>query len=161
MEKIVHPNWWKELKSSGRVLMATHLIMEGLGNCKALQCAWWQAAAFRLPLSQHEALGWWDAPPGFSGHHPTDFTGPYCCLWPKGFVGHEAGEDPGPSLGTASPWQRVWVPTGVLCESAQELQKCMTPLMTLSGDNIVEVSLLKPMGDDHRTPPHQRRKLLF
>ena len=25
--------------------------------------------------------------------------------------------------------------------------------MTLSGDDIVEASLLKPMGEEHRTPP--------
>ena len=29
----------------------------------------------------------------------------------------------------------------------------MAPLMTLSSDDIVELSLLKPMGNKHRTPP--------
>ena len=32
--------------------------------------------------------------------------------------------------------------TGILCETARELQQCMTPLMTLNGDDIVEASLL-------------------
>ena len=31
-------------------------------------------------------------------------------------------------------------PAGVLCVSAQELQKCMAPLLAFSGDGIVEAS---------------------
>ena len=53
------------------------------------------------------------------------------------------------------------VPEGILCESAWEPQKCMATLMYLSGDDIVEASLLKPMGDEHGTPPDWRKKLLF
>ena len=53
--------------------MGTHLIREGLDNSEALQWAHWQAATFRLPLDQQEALGWWDAPPRFSGLHLADF----------------------------------------------------------------------------------------
>ena len=45
------------------------------------------------------------------------------------------------------------VPTGILCESAWELQKCIASLMTLSGDDIVETSLLKPTGEEHGTSP--------
>ena len=33
--------------------------------------------------------------------------------------------------------------TGILCNLAWELQKCMAPLMTLSGDDITEASFLK------------------
>ena len=40
--------------------------------------------------------------------------------------------------------QESGAPTGVSCYAAWELQKCMGPLMTLSGDDIVEASLLKP-----------------
>ena len=36
---------------------------------------------------------------------------------------------------------------------AWELQKCMAPLMALSRDEIVEISLLKPTGEEHRTSP--------
>ena len=32
------------------------------------------------------------------------------------------------------------------------------PPMTLSGDDIVEASLLKPMGDEHATPPTPKKE---
>ena len=73
MEKIVHLLWWRELKASGRVSIGIHLIREGLSKSKSLQWAHWQAVAFRLPLVQHEASGWWDAPPVSSRLCPTDF----------------------------------------------------------------------------------------
>ena len=38
--------------------------------------------------------------------------------------------------------------TGILCETARELQQCMVPLMTLIGDNVVEASLLRSTGDE-------------
>ena len=44
-------------------------------------------------------------------------------------------------------------PTGVLCESVQELQKCMAPLMALSSDEIVKFSLLRPTGEEHGASP--------
>ena len=45
------------------------------------------------------------------------------------------------------------VTTGILCELAWEVQMCMAPLMTLSRDDIVEVSLLTPIGEEHETSP--------
>ena len=66
MEKSVHPHWWKELKASGRVSMCSHIVRKDLGNSEALQWAYWQVAAFRLPLAQHKALRWWDGPPGLA-----------------------------------------------------------------------------------------------
>ena len=71
MEKIMH--WWMEVNASGRVSMGIHLIREGLGDSEALQWAHWQAVAFRLSLAQHEAFGWWNASPRFSGLCPMDF----------------------------------------------------------------------------------------
>ena len=44
-------------------------------------------------------------------------------------------------------------PTGILCDSAWELQTCMAPLMTLSGDDIVKASLLKPTEEECGTTP--------
>ena len=43
--------------------------------------------------------------------------------------------------------------TGVLCDSAWELQRCMAPLLALSSDEIVEASLLWPIGEEHGTSP--------
>ena len=81
------------------------------------------------------------------------FPIPYWCLQSKGFPCHEEGEDPGLCLGAAGLHQWVGVPTGVLFELAWELQKCMAPRWPSSGDDIVEVSLLKPMGDKHKHTP--------
>ena len=49
--------------------------------------------------------------------------------------------------------ERLGVPTGVLCDVVWKLQRCMAPLMSLSGDDIVEASLLEPAGEEHRTSP--------
>ena len=38
--------------------------------------------------------------------------------------------------------------TGILCEAARELQQCMTPLMSLNGEGVVEASLLRPTGEE-------------
>ena len=46
--------------------------------------------------------------------------------------------------------ERLELPTGVLCNAAPELQRCMAPLMCLNGDEIVEASLLEPMGNEPR-----------
>ena len=43
------------------------------------------------------------------------------------------------------------MPTRVLYDSVSELQRCMAPLMCLSGDEIVEGSLFEPAGEEHRT----------
>ena len=44
-------------------------------------------------------------------------------------------------------------PIGVLCKVASELQWCMAPLLILSGNEIVEASLLKPIKGEHGTSP--------
>ena len=45
------------------------------------------------------------------------------------------------------------VSTSILCELISELQKCMAPPMTLSGDNMVVASLLKPTGEELGASP--------
>ena len=47
---------------------------------------------------------------------------------------------------------------GDLCESVWVLQKCMAPLLALIGDEIVEASLLRPIGEEHRTSPTPEEK---
>ena len=44
-------------------------------------------------------------------------------------------------------------PTGVLCEAARELQWCMTPLLALNRDEIVEASLLQSLEGECGTSP--------
>ena len=68
-----HPYWWKELRASERVSMGRHIMRECLTDAEALHYVQWQAAAFRLPLTQKETSGWWDAPPWFHRLCPQDF----------------------------------------------------------------------------------------
>ena len=49
--------------------------------------------------------------------------------------------------------ERSGAPTGVLCNTTQQLQRCMAPLMCLNGYKIVETSLLEPTWDRHGTSP--------
>ena len=49
------------------------IIWESFSEPKALHYAEWQATSFRLPLAQHEALDWWDAPPWLCGLCHQDF----------------------------------------------------------------------------------------
>ena len=48
---------------------------------------------------------------------------------------------------------RSGVLTRVLCNVPWVLQKCITPIMSLKGDDIVEASLLEPTGEEPRTSP--------
>ena len=45
------------------------------------------------------------------------------------------------------------MPPGVLCNVAQDHQRCMVPLMHLEGDEIVEASLLRPADDEPGMSP--------
>ena len=55
--------------------------------------------------------------------------------------------------------ERSWALTQVLCDAAQELQKCMAPLMCLYGDEIVEASSWSQQVTNLGPPPPWRRKL--
>ena len=143
------------------VSMGTHLIRKSLSDSKGLLHAWWKVVAFRLPLAQHEALGWLGAPPGFSRLHLMDFLVHTVVSGPRDFWNMQQEKTLALAQALQACAEESGVPTGVLCKSVWELQNCMVPLMTLSGDDIVEVSLLKPMGDKHGTPPHWRTKLFF
>ena len=119
--------------------------------------AHWQVAAFRLPLAQNEALGCWDAPPGFSRFHPMDFPVPHWCLQPEGFQGHEAGEDPG----AANLWWRVRSPNRHTLQIGMGTSKVHAPPMPLSRDNIFEASFLKPIEENGPLPtPEDETALL-
>ena len=43
--------------------------------------------------------------------------------------------------------------TRVICNIEREIQKCMAPLTSLNGDDIVEASLLEPAGEECKTSP--------
>ena len=68
-----HPHWWKEIRGSRRISMGGHIMREYFTKTEALHYTQWQIAAFSLPIAQHEATGWWDAPHWLSGLCPQDF----------------------------------------------------------------------------------------
>ena len=45
------------------------------------------------------------------------------------------------------------MPPTVLCDAAQDLERCMVPMMCLDGDEIVEASLLGPADGVPKTSP--------
>ena len=121
----------------------------------------WQVAAFRLPAAQQEASGWWDAPSWLSRLYPKDFLPITNASSPKDFwvMRQEKTLALAQALQACTKGSRA--PTGVLCGCVWELQKCMTPLMTLSGDDIMVASLLKPTEEEHGTSPMQEEKAIL
>ena len=106
----------------------------------------WKAVAFRLPLTQQEASSWWYSPPSFHRLHTYDFlphsdTSGMRNIWTmrqeKMLVLAQVLQCCAEGLGA---------PPGVLCDVVWELQKCVTPLMSLNWGDIVEALLLEPMG---------------
>ena len=118
MEKITHPHWWKELKASGRVSIGIQLIREGLSNSKAFQQAHWQVTVFRLPLAQHEVLGWLDALPAFRRLHLTDFLFHTDASGPRDFWAVRQEKTLALAQVLQDCTEEMGVPKGILCESA-------------------------------------------
>ena len=54
--------------------------------------------------------------------------------------------------------KELGAPVGILFDAVHELQRCMAPLMTLRGDDIVETFLMKPTEEEQGPPPPQRRR---
>ena len=57
--------------------------------------------------------------------------------------------------------ERSGAPTGVLCDSVTELQRCIAPLMCLNGDEIVEASLLEPAGKEVGMAPTSEEEAIL
>ena len=158
MEKTLCPHWWKEIKATRKVSMGSHIVREGLSNFEALHWAWWQAVAFRLPLAKHEALGWWDAPLQLSRHHPKDFMLLTDASHSRDFRAVREEKTLALAQRLQACTEGLGVPTGILCDTVWELQKCMAPLMTLSGNDIIEAPSWNPMKKCVEPSPLQRRK---
>ena len=110
------------------------------------------AAAFRLPVAQQEASGWWDTPPALHGLCPQDFLPPTTASNSQNWVMRQAK-----MLALAQALQACaeasGAKTGILCKAARKLQQCMAPLMTLKGDDIVEATLLRPTREEPGPSP--------
>ena len=101
-----HTHWLEEMRASGKLNIGTHAVHEGYDNYSAQHYALWQVAAFRLPLAQQEASGWWDAPPTQQGLHSQDFLPP--ASGPLECPDHPKRKDAGCSQGTADLCRSIW-----------------------------------------------------
>ena len=153
-----HPHWWKKIRCGGRISMGECILREFFANAEALHYAQWQAAAFRVPLAQHEASGWWDAPLWLSGLCPKDFMPHTNASSSKDLQTVRQEKILAFSHALEACTERSGVSTGVLCISTRELQRCIAPLMCLSGDEIEEATLLEPVGEEYRTSPTPEEK---
>ena len=125
-----HPDWWKEIRASGRRIHYEGVLHQcwGLAPCPmaggGIQTAPCPTRGFGLvgcPTLAQQAMS--------SGFHAK-----YGCHWHYGFPDCEAGEDPGLGPCTVGLNRRIWALTRVLCNSARELQRCVASLMFLSRD---------------------------
>ena len=161
----VPPHWWKEVRAIKKLSMGSsprrQTIWENLSKPKALHYAQWQAAAFRLPLSQQEASGWWDAPPWLCWLCPQDFLPHTNASVTRDFQTVRQEK----TLALAQALQvctaRLGEPTRVLCDVAWGVQKCMASLMNLNGHDIVEASLLECTGEECGTSPTLEREAIL
>ena len=116
--------------------------------------ALWQVAAFRLPLVQHEASGWWDASSTLKGFCPEDFLLPASDTWNFLIIQQEKTLALARVLHACA--EASGAKPGVMCRDVRELQQCMAPLITINGDDVMEASLLRQNQDPHLL---QRRRL--
>ena len=130
-----------------------------LHQCQGLALCQWQGVEFRLPNAQHKAWGWWNAPPWLSGLCPWDFMPHTEASSTKDFQTMRQEKTLALACALQACTERSGMSTRVLCNSARELQRCMAPLMHLSGDKIVEASLWGPQVMNMEPSLLQRRKL--
>ena len=151
-----HPHWWRELKALYRSWLANNL-----SDTHALQFNGWQAAAFRLPLAKEEASAWWEASHGLG----------WLCLQ-KDFLpwvdspGSRDFQVTRQDKTLPLAWslqcgaESLGTPPKVLCDVAQDLQRCVAPLMWLEWNEIVEASLLGPTDNGPGAPQTSEEALL-
>ena len=105
---------------------------------------------FRMSVAQQEASRWWDAPTTTqalsTGLSPS-------CLWPQNFwvIRKEKTLALARVLQTCA--EASAAKTGILYTAVRELQQCMSLLMTLNGDDVMEASLLRPVEEELRPFP--------
>ena len=129
-----HPQCWREIRVSRKLSTGVHVIQGEHDEHTTQHYALWQVTAFRLPLTQQEASGWWDAP-----LFPQDVCPPASNPWNFQVIHQEK------SLVLARccrPVQRHLEPhQGSYVELSENFQQCMAQLMSITGDNVMEASL--------------------
>ena len=153
-----HPHWWKEIRASRRAFRGTSIVNEGYSNYQVQHVVLWQVGTFRLSTTQQEASRWWDVPPWFSGLHHYDFMLIANASNRKDFWVIRWEKTLALAWALQACAEESGAPAAILCDTAWELQRCMAPLMTFNGDDIVEASLLKPTGEEQGTSPTLKEK---
>ena len=110
-----------------------------------------QATSFWLPTVQEKVSGWWEAPHSLPGLCHWDFLPHNDVPHTRDFQKKRKEETSALAYALQHSADRFGMPPEVLCEVAQDLQRCMVPLMFLYRDEIVEFSLFRPMSKEHRT----------
>ena len=151
-----HPHWGREL----RVLYWSSLVGD-LDDAQALHFAWLQATAFRLPLAQLEASGWWEVPHGLRALGCWNFLPQVDSPGTRNFYGTRQEETLALAQALQCYVERLGTIPRVLCEAAQDLQRCMAPLMWLDSDEIIEASLLGPAYNRPITTPTTEEEVVF
>ena len=148
-----HPHWWKGIWAIKNYPLGRSTIGNYLSKPKTLYFSQWQAAVFRLPLTQQEASCWWDSPTSFSRLCTHDLLPHTAASRMRDFQTMRQEKTLALAWALQCCAERSGAPTRVLCNVAWELQKCMVPLMSLNGDDVVKAMFLQPMGDKPRTSP--------
>ena len=141
--------------------MGSDIVKEGYSDYKTQHYAQWQVVAFMLPATQQEATGWWDALPWLCRLSPQDFMPITNAYSPKNFWVMRQEYTLALAWVLQACAKESRVPTGVLCDTVWELQRCMVLLMTLSGDDIAKASLLKSTEEECWTSPTSEEETIL
>ena len=154
-----HPQWWREIRATGKLNTRARGMQWEHNDHTTQHYGLWKVTAFRLPLSQQEAPGWWDSPPAIHGLCPQDFCPPssdpqnFWAIFQENTLALARVLQVCTDASGAKP--------GVLCRAVRELQQYMALLMTINGDNVMEASLLGPVEEEPRPPtPKEEATLL-
>ena len=114
--------------------MFSCILSESLNEPEAFHLAHWQAVAFNLPQAKQEAAIWWATSLAVLRLHFRDYM-PSPTSTDLSVRRQQETMDLARALQACTEESKS--PTGVLCDGAWELQRCMAPLLALNGDEIV------------------------
>ena len=126
--------------------LGAHIVHEGHNDVVVQHYALWQAAAFRLPVVQQGASGWWDDPTTLYRPCPQDFLPPASDPWNFQIIWQEKTLALARVLQACAEASRA--KQGMLSEAIRELQQCMALLMTINMDDVMEASLVRPVEEE-------------
>ena len=100
-----------------------------------------EAVAFRVPAVQEEVASWWEAPMSIGSLGWQDFLPHHDFHGTRNLRETQKEETLAQAKALQHCMERLGAPSGVLCSTVRDLQRCMKPLMCLKGDNVLEALL--------------------